>query len=155
MTNRHTPEAILIARQEDEAARKRLPPCNPWPSSPRPAVPMVRVAPMVRVPPRPPLPLPGTLTAARLKVTTTLDAAELLAIQAPENRPRAVLHIRLPGRVLIAEVTSKSLRRAQATIREAGTDKVAVTLQGSLAAGDAIVEAGLSAQPRTAKPTAP
>jgi hypothetical protein len=38
-----------------------------------------------------PPPRPGTLTAQRLKVTTVLDATELLAVTAPEGKPRITL----------------------------------------------------------------
>jgi predicted O-methyltransferase YrrM len=51
-----------------------------------------------------------------------------------------------------AEIAAKSLRRAQRAIREAGTDNIVPLLQGRLAAGDVIAEAGLSAQPKAAKP---
>jgi hypothetical protein len=98
------------------------------------------------------LSLPGTLTASRLKVTTMLNATELLAIAAPEGKPRITLRIRLPGRTVTAEIASKSLRKAQTAIREAGADSIAPVLQGRLVAGDVIAEAGLSAQPKAAKP---
>ena len=93
------------------------------------------------------------LTAARLKVSTTLNANELLAVPAPEGKPRITLRIRLPARTLTAEIAAKSLRRAQAAIREAGADNIALVLQGHLII-DAIIEAGLAAQPKTAKPGA-
>jgi hypothetical protein len=96
--------------------------------------------------------LPGTLTAAWLKVTTILNADDLLAITAPEGRPRVTLHIRLPDRSVTAEIAAKSLRKAQTAIREAGADNLALVLQGHLVAGDVIAEAGLSAQPKAAKP---
>ena len=99
------------------------------------------------------LSLPGTLTAARLKVSLTLNAAELLAVPAPAGQPRITLRIRLPGRILTAEIATKSLRRAQTAIREVGADNIALVLQGHLII-DAIVEAGLAAQPKTAKPGA-
>jgi hypothetical protein len=98
-------------------------------------------------------PRPGTLTATRLKVTTTLNGEELLAVPAPEGKPRITLRIRLPDRTLTAEIAAKSLRRAQAAIREDGADNIALVLQGHLII-DAIVEAGLAAQPRTTKPAA-
>jgi predicted O-methyltransferase YrrM len=56
--------------------------------------------------------------------------------------------------VVTADVAAKSLRKAQAAIREAGVDGVAVILQGALAAGDEITEAGLSAQPKAPKAVA-
>jgi hypothetical protein len=94
----------------------------------------------------------GTLTAARLKVTTTLNATELLAITAPENQPRITLRIRLPDRAVTAEIAAKSLRKAKTAIREAGADNIALVLQGRLTAGDVIAEAGLFARPGAAKP---
>jgi hypothetical protein len=96
----------------------------------------------------PTLRLPGTLTATRLKVTATLNAAELLAINAPNGKPRVTLRISLPGRFVTAEIAAKSLRKAQRAIIEAGTDNVALVLQGHLTADDTIAEAGLSAQPK-------
>ena len=85
-----------------------------------------------------------TLTAQRLKVTTVLDTTELLAVTAPDGKPRITLRIRLPERTLTADIAAKSLRKAQTAIRDAGADDIALVLQGRLAAG-AIAEAGLSA----------
>ena len=90
------------------------------------------------------------LTAAKLKVTTVLKPNELLGVAAPEGTPRVTLYVKLPDRTVSADIAAKSLRRAQAAIREAGGDNVAVILQGALV-GDAIMEAGLAAQPRTPK----
>ena len=105
-----------------------------------------------RFPARPPAqPVPsrsGTLTASRLKVPTILNPAELLAIKAAGDEPRITLRIRLPDRTLTSEIAAKSLRKAQAAIREAGTDNIALMLQGRLIAGDTIAGAGLSAQPK-------
>jgi hypothetical protein len=100
--------------------------------------------------PTPP-PRPGALTASRLKVTTTLDAAELAAVRAPNGKPRITLRIRLPDRILTADIAAKSLRKAQTAIRDAWTDNVVPALQGHLVAGDVIAEAGLSAQIKAAK----
>jgi hypothetical protein len=97
----------------------------------------------------------GTLTAARLKVTTVLDAGELLAVSAPDGVSRVRLRIQLPERTVTADIAAKSLRKAQATVRALGADSVVLLLQGHLAAGEVIAEAGLSAQPKTAKPQPP
>jgi hypothetical protein len=91
------------------------------------------------------------LTARRLKVAAALDAAELLKVAVPEGTPRIVLRVALPDRTATADVATKSVRRAQATIREAGADNVALLLQGHLIANDVIAEAGLVAQPKTPK----
>ena len=101
--------------------------------------------PILTLPPRP------TLTAQRLKVTLVLDADELRAVPAPDGKPRVILRIRLPDRKLSADIAAKSLRKAQAAIREAGADAIALVLQDCLVEGDVIAEAGLSAQPKAAK----
>jgi hypothetical protein len=84
-------------------------------------------------------------------VTTILRAEEVLAVPVVDGQARVVLQIQLPDRVVKADIAAKSLRRVQAAIREAGTDGVALVLQGTFVAGDAIAEAGLSAQPKVAK----
>jgi hypothetical protein len=152
------PETLLIRRQEDEAARKRRPLLQHWPSSPRALAPRMRVPPPPLLPlgggKSPPLQLPGTLTAGRLKVTLRLNAAELLAIAAPEDKPRIALRIRLPDRTITAEIAARSLYKAQTAIRETGADNIALMLQGHLIAGDRVAEAALAAQPK-AQPKAP
>jgi hypothetical protein len=86
------------------------------------------------LPPRPGTitlpPRPGTLTAGRLKVALVLNAAELNAIKSPKAKPRVTLRIRLADRTLTAEIAAKSLRKAQVTIREAGTDNIALWRAG-------------------------
>ena len=102
------------------------------------------------------MPLPGTLTASRLKITVILNAAELSAVRAPPtdgaDKQRITLRIRLPDRTITAEIAAKSLRKAQTAIREAGADAILLLLQGQLITGDRVAEAGLSAQPKTPKP---
>ena len=66
-----------------------------------------------------------------------------------------VLAVEVAGRTLAADIAAKALRKAKATIAEHGADQVALILQGKLD-GNAIMEAGLVAQPKTPKPgTAP
>jgi hypothetical protein len=89
---------------------------------------------------------PATLTAQRLKVTIVLNASEVLHIPAPDGVPRTTMRILLPDRTVTAEIATKSLRKAQAAIRDVGGDGVVVVLQGRLVAGDVIAEAGLAAQ---------
>jgi hypothetical protein len=90
------------------------------------------------------------LTAAKLKCTLVLKADELLTIPAPDGKPRVALRIKLPDRVLSADIAAKYLRRAQAAIKDLGAENVAVILQGNLV-GDAIADAGLSAMPKGAR----
>jgi hypothetical protein len=98
-------------------------------------------------------PTQPTLTArGALKVSVVLDPASLLGLKVPNGRPRLVLGIRLAdARTLTADLSAKSVRRAIATVREHGADAVATIVQGRLT-GDTITEAGLSAQPKAAKP---
>jgi hypothetical protein len=86
---------------------------------------------------------PGALTTARLKVTLALNAAEPQCHHGAQGQPA-----RDPDRTLTAEIATKSLRKAQAAINEAGADNLALVLQGRLIAGDVIDGAGLSAEPK-------
>jgi hypothetical protein len=97
------------------------------------------------------MPDPNQVSASKLKITTLLRADEFLAIQARDGQPRVVLKVKLPDRVLTADVAAKSVLKAQVAIKESGSDGVALVLQGVLV-GDAIVKAGLSAQPKSPKP---
>lgn len=91
------------------------------------------------------------LEAKSLKATVVLDAAAVASIQV-QNVPKTTLSVTVAGRVVRADLNSKSLRRAIAAIAEAGPDNMAVILSGRLEAGDVLVDAGVAAQPRTAKP---
>lgn len=104
---------------------------------------------IVEPPPRPPRP---TVTAKRLKVALTLNADELASVPVEDGRPRVKLRIQLPDRKVVADIATKSLKKAQLTIRKAGADNVALVLQGCLLADDTIAEAGLNAQLKAAKP---
>jgi hypothetical protein len=97
--------------------------------------------------------MPAHLTVRALKVTVVLDPAELLLLDAAEGKPRLTLRIRVGGeRLVTAELAAKSVRKAQAAIREHGAAGVAVVLQGKLVAGDQITEVGLSAQVKQPRP---
>jgi hypothetical protein len=62
----------------------------------------------------------GTLAAARLKVTTTLNAP----------------------------IANKPLRKAQTVIHDAGADNIALVLQGRPIAGNVFAQASLSVPPK-------
>jgi hypothetical protein len=92
-----------------------------------------------------------TLTAQKLKATVVLDGRQLLGIKAPHgDGTRVRLSIDVAGRTLTGNIAAKSLRKAQATIRELGAEHVVVMLQGNLVA-DTIAVAGLAVQPKTPK----
>jgi hypothetical protein len=93
----------------------------------------------------------SAITATKLKITTVLKGEELLAVPAPDGKPRVVLRVKLPDRTISADIAAKSLRRAQATIRELGAENVACLLQGNLVANDVVTDAGLTAQPKVKK----
>ena len=78
------------------------------------------------------------------------NSVEVTQLVAPDGTPRVVVEIQLPDRRVTADVATKSVRRALATIAEHGPDGVSVIVQGKLV-GDTIADAGLMAQPK-AKP---
>jgi hypothetical protein len=94
-----------------------------------------------------------TLESRALKATVVLDPAALAGVEVPNGLPKVTLRIAVPGKTIVAEVNAKSLRRTVAAIVAAGPDGVVVVLQGRLEPGDALAEAGISAQPNTPKPT--
>jgi hypothetical protein len=95
---------------------------------------------------------PGELTARTLKITVVLQPADVLAIPVRDGQSHVQVTIRGHARTLRAQLNAKGVRRAQAAIREAGLDGVAVVLQAKLTAGDLLEEAGLSAQPKGPRP---
>ena len=93
------------------------------------------------------------LAARALKATLVLNTAEIAALPDPPNGvPRATLKIEVDGRTVAADVNAKALRKAKAVITQHGVDNVSIILQGKLAAGDVLADAGLVAQPKLAKP---
>ena len=92
------------------------------------------------------------LTAKALKVTMVMDPNQVVNIPTPEGKPRCMIRVSVAGRVVTADLNAKSVRKAIATIREAGPDNVACILQGKLLADNSIAEAGLAAQLKTPKP---
>lgn len=96
----------------------------------------------------------GSVPARKMKVTTVLNAEELLAISVPDGKQRVALQVKLPDRILSAEIPAKSLRRAQSAVSEMGADNVVLVLQGNLLAGDAIGEAGITVQLKVPKAAA-
>jgi hypothetical protein len=90
-------------------------------------------------------------TARKLKVTAVLDAAPLMALAVPDSAPaRTEITIAVGGRTVTADVASKSVRKLLKTIADNGPDKVVVIIQGVLAAGDRLEEAGLVGQVKVA-----
>jgi hypothetical protein len=77
-------------------------------------------------------------------VIVVLTAAEVAATKVP-TAARTVLTINVSGEVVSADIATKSLRKAQATIAEHGVDGVSVLVQGKLI-GERVTEAGLVAQ---------
>ena len=70
-----------------------------------------------------------------LKVTIVLDSAEVAALAVPDGQPRVTLRVNVGGRIVSAEVASKSLRKAIGPIRETGADGWVVS-QFSWGVGD-------------------
>jgi hypothetical protein len=97
--------------------------------------------------------MPTHLSARALKVTLVLDPAELVLLDLPDAQPRMTLRVRVPDRLVLADIATKSVRKAKAVITEHGVQGIALILQGKLVAGDQIAEAGLVAQVKAPKPT--
>jgi hypothetical protein len=102
-----------------------LPTSEPGKAASEPPAPRRRSKPHDRLAPDPHPCTAPTLTAQRLKVTLVLDADELAAIPVEDGRPRVSLRISLPDRIVAADIAVKSLRKAQATISDAGPEGVA------------------------------
>lgn len=91
------------------------------------------------------------LQARALKATVMLDPAAIAGIEVPNELAKVTLRISVPGRILIAEVNAKSLRRAVSATVTAGPDNVSLIVQGRLEAGYILTEAGIVAQPKAPK----
>ena len=103
--------------------------------------------------PRNPLRMADFRAAAKaIKVTLVLDPTAFVGLHVPEGRPRHVLPIDVAGRVIKADLSCKSIRKAVTVIGQHGADGVALLVQGQLEVGDKISSAGLSAMPKTPKP---
>lgn len=95
------------------------------------------------------------ISAKSIKCTLVLSAEDIIKVNTPDGKPRCVLRIDVAGRSVTADLNAKSVRKVIATIREHGPEGIAgVILQGKLGPKDEILEAGLSAQPKVAKPAA-
>lgn len=93
------------------------------------------------------------LTARSVKVVVPLDPHELARLTAAEGQARTVLRIAIPGSPPIsADIATKSLRKAVATVREAGPDNAICFIQGKLVGTQRVIEAGLVAQAKMPKP---
>jgi hypothetical protein len=89
------------------------------------------------------------LTAKALKVALVLDPAAIQAFRVPNGDIRTTIAINVAGRTVTADLASKSIRKAAATIAEHGVNGVVCVLQGKLQADDTPAEAGLAAQIKT------
>ena len=89
------------------------------------------------------------LTARALKCVLVLDPTAIAAFRLPTGDVRTILSITVAGRTVTADIASKSIRKAAATIAEHGVDGVAFVLQGKLQADDTLTEAGLAVQLKT------
>jgi hypothetical protein len=91
-----------------------------------------------------------TITARALKVTAVLDVAAVATLPTPEGQARSDLVIACDGQTYIANIATKSLRKAKATIAANGAENTFVMVQGKLRDSE-IAECGLVAQAKVAK----
>jgi hypothetical protein len=89
------------------------------------------------------------LTAKSLKVAMALVSAAIRDVPVRNGDLRTVITIAVAGRVVFADLSSKSIRKAHVTLAEHGLDGVQCVLQGKLAAGNSLADAGLAAQIKT------
>jgi hypothetical protein len=61
---------------------------------------------------------------------------------------RVTVSIRVGARLLTADLSAKSVRKAHAAVSEHGAEGVVAMLQGKLVEGDVLAEAGLTVQPK-------
>ena len=92
--------------------------------------------------------------ARSLKVTAVLPPEALLGLVVPNGEPRFRLAAAAGGGTYTCDLNAKGVRRAIAAVREHGAENVVAIVQGKLV-GNAIEEAGLSAQPKAPKAAAP
>jgi hypothetical protein len=90
------------------------------------------------------------VAARALKVTAMLDAAVVAILPTPDGQARSDLAIACDGQTYIANIATKSLRKAKATIAANGAENTFVTVQGKLR-GNEIADCGLVAQVKVAK----
>lgn len=92
-----------------------------------------------------------SLSAKSVKATIVLDAMELAGFIVPNGSPGMAFEVLVEGRKICGKLNAKTLRRCIATIGEDPAG-FAVVLQGRLGPDSVLVDAGIAAQPRAAKP---
>jgi hypothetical protein len=86
------------------------------------------------------------LNSKSIKATLVLAPNEILALSAPDGKPRCIVKITVAGRTIVADLNAKSVRKAIAAIRQNGPEACAVVLQGKLQPDNSLTEAGLNVQ---------
>jgi hypothetical protein len=94
---------------------------------------------------------PVRIPAKSVKATIVLDPATLASIIIPDGAAKLLIEVEVDGRVVLADLNAKSLRRAVKTITTEGPEKVGVIVQGRLSADNVLLDAGIQAQPRAPK----
>jgi hypothetical protein len=95
------------------------------------------------------------LSARSVEVTVVLDAAEFAASPMRETgAPRTILNICLPDRNITADINSNDLFHTRMAILAAGSENIALVLQGRLMSGDLLTDARLSVLPKKPEPQA-
>jgi hypothetical protein len=86
-----------------------------------------------------------TLSTRAMKVTMVLDTVVVATLPTPDGQARSKLIINCDGQNYHADIATKSLRKAKATIAANGAENVFVMVQGKLK-GNEIAECGIVAQ---------
>jgi hypothetical protein len=91
---------------------------------------------------------PGECLVKSFKINVTLAPQDILHVAIQGER--CPLTLRGP-KTLTASIAAKSIRKAQALIRQLGADGVICHIQGKLGSNNTIDDAGLTSLPRTPK----
>lgn len=84
-------------------------------------------------------------------VVIPLEYESFTGIELPNGQNRMSLHIKLMGGTMIADIATKSVRKAVAAIAEQGPEALILLIKGRLTPGNIIEGAGLIVQPKTPK----
>lgn len=95
------------------------------------------------------------LTARNINVQIILDPMQLAGARVRDDAPKmTTMEIAAGGREILADVVTKSLRRAIRNVMEHGSDGVKLIIQGKLTSENSLLDAGFNVQVKDKKPEA-
>jgi hypothetical protein len=88
------------------------------------------------------------LVAKLIKATLVIDPTQLVGVEVPNGLSQVSFVVTAAGRRVKGRLNAKTLRRAIGVVTACAGKGVAVIIQGRLAAGDQLEDAGIAAQPK-------